>query len=64
MHVVAEVARDRSIETGSRLRVWWLSSICGCTVLHIMRRPHLGLFGRIRYENRWFLTSSRAGKGA
>lgn len=54
----AVTTRGHLVETCSRMNAWWWSLVRGWTVLHIVRTPRLGLFGRIKYDNTWILTTA------
>ena len=49
------IPEDPSLRTSSRLRKWWLHSVCGYKVLEVRRYPRSGWFGRLTYEENYRL---------
>ena len=49
------IPRNPALRTRSRLRVWWLHTICGYTVLEVRRRPRQGWFSRLCYDKSYLL---------
>lgn len=48
---------EGTVETSSRLRVWWLNSFQGYHVLEERLSPRKRLFGGVSYGRVWILKS-------
>ena len=46
---------EGTIETGSRIKVWWLSTFQGLRVFEEKLSPRKGSFGRISWHRVWLL---------
>lgn len=44
-----------TVETSSKLRLWWLSTMQGYEVLEEKMSPRKGSFGRVSYVRVWVL---------
>ena len=54
---VWNVPKD-GIETGSRLRVWWLVRFCGYRVVSQKLAPRVTFYGAMHMMPRWVLTAA------
>lgn len=50
-----------TVETNSRLKMWWLNAFQGYQVTEEKLYPRKGTFGRISYERIWVLKSGGTG---
>lgn len=48
--------KDLIVETGYRLRMWWLTWMRGYTITNRKRIPKSNVFGEIYYKNVWVLS--------
>ena len=51
---------DGTVETSSRMRMWWLNTFHGYRVLEEKLTPRKGSFGRISYQRIWILRPDEA----
>ena len=47
--------QEGTIETGSAMRVWWLSRFQNCKVTEVRMKPQEGMFGHVSYRKVWIL---------
>ena len=52
---INKVRQEGMIETGSAMRVWWLSRFQGCKVTEVRMKPQAGMFGHVSYRKVWVL---------
>lgn len=52
---INKASEEGLIETGSAMRVWWLSRFQGCKVTEVRMKPQEGIFGHVSYRKVWIL---------
>ncbi|MBI5095742.1 MAG: hypothetical protein HZB26_25320 [Candidatus Hydrogenedentes bacterium] len=58
MTAVELTTDSATVETKSRVRVWWLSQFGGYSVRTARLRPRVNWLGRIAYDQVWLLSPS------
>ncbi len=54
MHISQDL-ESATIKSGSRLRVWWLRTLCGYDIVLTKSTPSLDPFGRMYTRRVWHL---------
>ena len=59
------VEQTGEVQTKSRLRAWWLSTVKGYRIKLIVNgSPRRTLFGGVKYDSLWILKPQRNGCGS